>query len=109
MHFEWDKEKNELDCRKHGIDFNLAKLVFQDPVAIVDDDYDIYDEDRLRVLGSVGDKVFVVSYTYRYGGDVVRLISARYARPSERRVYEARRESRVKRAEAKAPSVGIND
>ena len=92
MQFEWDEEKNELNCRKHGIDFNLAKLVFQDPAAIVEDDYGVYDEDRFRVLGSVGDKILVLSYTYRYGGDVIRLISARYAKPSERRVYEARRE-----------------
>ncbi len=92
MQFEWDKEKNGLNIRKHGIDFNLAKLVFQDPVAIVEDDYGGYDEDRFRALGSVGDKVFAVSYTYRYGGEVIRLISARYAKPSERRVYEERRE-----------------
>lgn len=92
MQFEWDEEKNELNRRKHGIDFNLAKLVFQDPAAIVDDDCGSYDEDRFRVLGSVGDKIFVVLYTYRYGGDVIRLISARYAKPSERRVYEVRRE-----------------
>ena len=92
MQFEWDEEKNELNCRKHSIDFNLARLVFQDPAAIVEDDYGVYDEDRFRVLGSVGDKVFVASYTYRYGDDVIRLISARYAKPSERRVYEARRE-----------------
>ena len=92
MQFEWDKEKNELNRQKHGIDFNLAKLVFQDTAAIVEDDYGGYDEDRFKALGSVGDKVFVVSYTYRYGGEVIRLISARYAKPSERRVYEAHRE-----------------
>ena len=92
MQFEWDEDKNELNCRKHGIDFNLAKLVFQDLAAIAEDDYGTYDEDRFRVLGGVGEKVFVVSYTYRCDGDVIRLISARYAKPSERRVYEARRE-----------------
>ena len=92
MQFEWDREKNELNRQKHGIDFNLANLVFQDTIAIVEDDCGGYDEDRFKILGGVGDKVFVVSYTYRYGGDVIRLISARYAKPSERRVYEARRE-----------------
>ena len=92
MQFEWDQEKNELNRQKHSIDFNLAKLVFQDPAAIVEDDYGGYDEDRFKILGGVGDKVFVVSYTYRYGGDVIRLISARYAKRSERRAYEARRE-----------------
>ena len=91
MQFDWNEGKNEENRRKHGIDFNLAKLVFQDPFAIVEDDYDDYDEDRFNVLGSMGDKVFVVSYTYRSGGDVIRLISARYAKPNERRVYEARR------------------
>lgn len=92
MQFEWDREKNELNRHKHGIDFNLAKLVFQDPIAIVEDDYGGYDEDRFKILGGVGDKVFAVSFTYRYGGDVIRLISARYAKRSERRVYETRRE-----------------
>ena len=92
MQFEWDKEKNELNRQKHGIDFNLARLVFQDTATIVEDGYGGHDEDRFKALGSVGDKVFVVSYTYRYGGEAIRLISARYAKPSERRVYEARRE-----------------
>ncbi|MDZ4801999.1 MAG: BrnT family toxin [Bryobacteraceae bacterium] len=29
--FEWDSKKNTVNRRKHGIEFELATLVFDDP------------------------------------------------------------------------------
>ena len=56
-----------------------------------------YYEDRFKILSGVGDKVFVVSYAYPYDGDVIWLISARYAEPSERRIaYMGRAEKGIK-------------
>ena len=82
---EWDDEKNEINRRKHGIRFETAALVFADRNRI--EYYDArhsIDEDRFVVLGLVGKVLFVV-YTERE--DASRLISARLATPTERKVY----------------------
>ena len=31
MKFEWDNEKNLTNLKKHGIDFNAAKALWDDP------------------------------------------------------------------------------
>ena len=31
MKFEWDNEKNHTNLNKHGIDFNTAKALWNDP------------------------------------------------------------------------------
>jgi uncharacterized DUF497 family protein len=34
MRFEWDESKNQLNSRKHGINFRDAAYVFSDPCAL---------------------------------------------------------------------------
>lgn len=34
LRFEWDQSKNETNKRKHGIDFETAQLVFDDPFCV---------------------------------------------------------------------------
>ena len=34
MKFEWDENKNQLNIRKHGINFHDAAYVFSDPFAL---------------------------------------------------------------------------
>jgi uncharacterized DUF497 family protein len=47
MQFEWDKNKNLLNKRKHGLSFETASLVFQDPFLLsVPDDRHGYPEER---------------------------------------------------------------
>jgi uncharacterized DUF497 family protein len=31
MNFEWDDEKNHMNMSKHGIDFDTAKALWDDP------------------------------------------------------------------------------
>ena len=38
--FEWDENKNRENFKKHGIDFEEAKTVFNDEMALVFDDPD---------------------------------------------------------------------
>ena len=85
MFFEWDEEKNAANIKKHGIDFEDAILVFNDEyyVEFYDDAHSI-DEDRYNVIGMVDDVLFVV-YTERK--QRIRIISARLATPTERRLY----------------------
>ena len=82
---EWDDNKNRINIRKHGISFETAALVFADEERI--EYYDMLhsqDEDRYVVLGCVQGILYVV-YTMR--DEAARLISARMATPTERKIY----------------------
>ena len=82
---EWDNNKNEQNIRKHGISFETAALVFADEERIeYYDKLHSQDEDRYVVLGCVQGILYVV-YTMRKEG--ARLISARMATATERRIY----------------------
>lgn len=82
---EWDDNKNRINIRKHGISFETAALVFADEERIeYYDKLHSQDEDRFIVLGCVQGILYVV-YTMR--GEAARLISARMATPTERRIY----------------------
>lgn len=96
MGFEWDENKNRANTTKHGIDFEQAKAVFDDPylVTLVDDRFE-YGEVREASIGQMplvtqGQTLLVVVvHTERNG--VIRLISARKATKQERRLYEQRK------------------
>ena len=85
MKFEWDEDKNRLNLKKHGIDFETAILVLNDlqRIEIYDVEHSI-NEDRYNTIGMVNDVLFVV-YTERK--DNIRLISARLATETERSIY----------------------
>ncbi len=82
---EWDENKNQINIQKHGISFDTAALVFADDERIeYYDKLHSIDEDRYVVLGCVHGVLYVV-YTMR--GDAARLISARMATSTERKIY----------------------
>jgi uncharacterized DUF497 family protein len=84
--FEWDEEKNKLNQKRHGIAFEDAKLVFNDPfMVILPDLYHGEEEERWLAIGMVSRVLFVV-FTER-GENVVRIISARVGTRSEERLY----------------------
>ena len=85
MDFEWDEEKAALNVKKHGIDFEFAKLIFAGPVLEGPDDRMDYDEDRAIAIGTVEGFEIVVAFTWR--GETRRLISARRANAKERKAY----------------------
>jgi len=89
--FQWDEKKAEANWRKHGIRFEQAASVFEDPNRITDVDnrYD-YGEERMKTTGmSEGLLLLVVAHTTREADEteVVRIISARCAEPLERKRY----------------------
>ena len=91
MHCEWDEAKKRRNIAKHGISFETAQLVFEDPHALSIQDRVSEDEVRWQTLGMIGNVIVVlVAHTYRdeNGKEVVRIISARKATPQERRAYE---------------------
>lgn len=88
MHFEWDAAKAAKNLRKHRVSFEEASSVFYDPLAVTGTDPDHSEaEERLVTFGlSSEGQLLVVSHTER--GEAIRIISARLATQSERRIYE---------------------
>lgn len=86
--FEWDEAKAGLNSSKHGISFQEAQTVFDDPLYVDFYDPDHSDEeDRYIILGvSERGRLLFVSYAER--GNRTRLISAREATRRERELYE---------------------
>lgn len=92
MRFEWDRRKAEANLRKHGVAFDDAWLVFEDPLHFrVQDRYE-GTEERWQAIGQIGGfLLLVVAHTTwgdEQGTEVIRIISARRATPRERRRYE---------------------
>jgi uncharacterized protein len=90
MKCEWDKDKATSNQSKHGVSFEEAKTVFDDPLYVdfYDPDHSEYEERYLIVGESNRGRLLIVSYTER--GDSMRLISAREVTRTEREVYEER-------------------
>ncbi|MDR1904390.1 MAG: BrnT family toxin [Treponema sp.] len=85
LSFEWDEEKNKLNQERHGISFEDARFVFNDPKKVILPDlFHSGDEERWIAIGIVNNVLFVV-YTER--GEVIRLISARPATKAEEGIY----------------------
>jgi len=90
----WDEEKNRSNRRDHKVSFEIAELVFDDPLAVtLPDPYQ--DEERWRTIGSPSmssDVVLFVVHTWpernEAGEEVGRIISARKATRLERKAYE---------------------
>jgi uncharacterized DUF497 family protein len=86
--FEWDEGKSRQNVKKHGVTFEEAKTVFNDPFAITIADPDHSDEEEryLDIGFSSKGKLLVVCYSER--GENMRIIGCRRAMPSERKIYE---------------------
>lgn len=87
--FEWDKQKNSLNKRKHGISFEEAQTVFVDENALRLHDPDhSQEEDRFILLGlSSNLRILVVCHCYRKNDESIRIISVRKATSSEQKQY----------------------
>lgn len=91
MNLTWDAEKDALNKCKHGVSFETASLVFDDPFHVSVKDRIVDGEERWRTMGRVGDMVvLIVAHTYseRDGEETIRIISARKATKRERKYYE---------------------
>jgi len=90
LRFEWDSAKSKTNKRKHGIDFETAQGVFDDPCHISFTEAVIDGEERWHSIGSIeGIITVVVVHTYREedSDEVIRIISARPATSHERKLY----------------------
>ena len=87
--FQWNRRKSSENKRKHQVSFEEAKTAFFDENArVIPDSEHSDDEDRFVLLGlSIKLRLLVVVHAYREDDDVIRIISARKADPSERKQY----------------------
>lgn len=95
MEFTWDDRKNRANQKKHGISFETAILVFDDPLNVSAQDREVDGEPRWRTIGMVnGIHMLLVAHTIDLDLDrsnddeeVIRILSARKATRRERRIY----------------------
>ena len=92
VRFTWDTAKAERNQRVHGISFEVAAEVFDDPHHVAGDNYFIESagEQRYQVIGMTRKLVLLlVVFVDRRQTDVevIRLISARKAVDYEESIY----------------------
>jgi uncharacterized DUF497 family protein len=90
IRFEWHEAKNRSNQTKHGIDFETAQLVFDDPHCITFVERVSAGEKRWHAIGSIESIiVIVVVHTHReeMTDEVIRIVSARRATRHERDLY----------------------
>ena len=85
MDFEYDPAKSASNLSKHGIDFEGAQALWDDPW-MLEAPAKTEDEPRVLSIGKIEGKHWAAVWTPR--GDAVRIISVRRARKEEIRYYE---------------------
>lgn len=77
--FVWDSRKDAENLRKHGISFATAEAVFDDPLLVSREDFEI-SERRYQAIGRVSTiQILLVVHTVTYKDEddtVIRIISA---------------------------------
>jgi uncharacterized DUF497 family protein len=88
VEFAWDERKNRVNQRKHGVSFETAVLVFDDPYHVSVQDREVDGEPRWQTIGMAGGHhVLLVAHTVDEAEEVVRILSARKATRRERSIY----------------------
>lgn len=93
MILAWDENKNRINRRKHGVSFETAARVFEDPNVVSYRDRVVDEEERWHSIGcAVGFAILLVVHTSEepHGEEEIRIISARKASPRERALYHPR-------------------
>lgn len=88
MEFEYDPAKSAANAEKHGIDFEAAQAIWDDPDAIDAPALETV-EPRFLVVGRMDGKHWTAVVTYRKAS--IRIISVRRARKKEIEGYESAR------------------
>lgn len=84
--FEYDDKKSQANLNKHGIDFNSAQALWDDPY-LIEIPAKTLDEPRFLVIGRIGEKHWSAVITPRNGN--IRIISVRRSRVEEVAIYES--------------------
>lgn len=84
--FQYDPKKSESNLKKHGIDFEQAQALWDDPnlVRILAHSED---EPRTIIIARIEDQIWSAIVTHR--DDEIRIISVRRSRAREVEIYES--------------------
>ena len=96
IQFEWDNAKARANEKKHGVSFDDAVQIFEDPHVISEQDRIVDGELRWQSVGMIEQMLVVlVAHTSELSVasdiEVIRVISARRATRHERRRYDENR------------------
>jgi len=84
--FEYNTEKSQRNLAKHGIDFDTAQTLWNDP-DLLEIPAKTVDEKRFLVIGMIDSKHWSAVITYR--GENIRIISVRRSKVKEVYLYES--------------------
>ena len=87
MEFEFDPDKSSINRGKHGIDFESAQALWNDP-DFLEISARTTDESRFLIIGRIGEKHWSAVVTYRK--ERIRIISVRRSRQEEVELYEGK-------------------
>lgn len=88
VRIKWDKRKAARNARKHGVTFEEAATVFDDPNGCYLRNETPSYEDRLILIGYSARRRILFVVHAEVGRDSIRIVSARRASPAQRRIYE---------------------
>ena len=96
MNFSWDPRKADSNLRKHGVAFDEAITVFNDPMALIFDDMVRSEEEHREIIigFSALRRLILVCFVER-SEDTIRIISARRATKVEIRDYEKNAQHKI--------------
>jgi uncharacterized protein len=88
MDYEWDSSKAVTNLEKHGVSFEEAKTVFNNPLALIfeDESHSVQERREIIIGYSQQNRLLLVSFTER--PKAIRIISARVVTRREREDYE---------------------
>ena len=90
MEFGWDTAKSEMTRRERGFGFEYSARIFAGPTLEAVDRRRDYGEERIKAIGEIDGRVYVVIYTDRPG--VRWIISAWKASGKDIRTWRSNRE-----------------
>jgi len=85
MKFIWHEDKRISNMSKHGLDFALTHLVFENDTFTFEDNRMVYNEQRFVTMGLLNGDVVVVVHTEKE--NEIRVISLRKAVKNEQKLY----------------------
>ncbi len=88
MEFEWNSKKAVRNLHKHGVSFEEAATVFDDPLATYyeDPDHSITERRCLTIGKSANGRLIHIAFADR--AERIRIVQARKLTKNERRQYE---------------------
>lgn len=92
MIFAWDEDKNRINRKKHGVSFEAAARVFEDPQAVSYVERVVEGQERwhtIALAGGIALLLVVHTVEEENGEEKIRIISARKTDPSKRALCES--------------------